>query len=1120
MKHSLQTKLSLTTILLLITVIIITCNSVIEAAESTPGFFRYPHTDGENIVFTSEGDLWKVPLKGGTAVRLTTHKGEERFPKFSPDGKWIAFSGQDDGQDDVYVIPASGGEPRRLTFHPGRDQVIGWDKENNVLFRSSRETSYRIYKIFKVSTDGGLPESIGLDKGTLISYEPEGSRIAFNRFSREFRTWKRYKGGWAQDIWVGDIDKLVFKNITDNPPQNDWDGTDAFPMWHTNGRIYFNSDRNGRSNIYSMTPEGLELKQHTEHSEFDIRWPSLGNGVIVYQNGMDIYTYYIDSNQSEMVKIKLPSDRVQAREKIIDPKKYITDFKISPDGKRVLFCARGELFTVPSKGKGLIRQLTFTSGVRDKYPNWSPDGEKIAAWSDITGEELLYLYPAKGGDPVKIGGDERGWHYPAEWSPDGEKLVFSNEELELVVLDAKSGKRKVIDRGEWEIREYCWSPDSRYLAYTFPEENYNQTVCIWDSKIDQPYRVTKDFFNSYSPCFDPEGKYLYFMSDRVANPHLDGQEMTYILDRRTRPYCMSLKKDMLSPFAPEADPDKDEDENEWDFDKKKKKGKKKGKKDDEEEKEPVKVEIDFKEIKDRIAPFPVPAGNFGNLKAVKNKIFYISWQNSGMFGDTFEGKRKRGVKLHKYNIKRDKKKIVAEVIQGYDISADGEHLLIRKEGRFEVSGIDEGFGGGFDWKEKNGDEEEDDKNVDLSGWDLRVDIRAEWHQMFNEAWRTQRDFFWDPNLHEVDWEAVRKQYLPLAARISTRDELNDLIGEMFAELNCSHAYVGGGDQRRADWRGTGLLGVDVTRHKSGFYRIDRIIEGRRWVPNLSSPFITNGDLAKVGDYIVAINGRSTAEVSNYLELLRDKAGEIVSVVINGSPSLEGGKEVIVKPMGSESALRYYDWVDNRRAYVEEKTDGKIGYIHLANMGGMGLSQFSADYLPQHNKKALILDVRYNGGGFVAPMILSHLARDMFAQGRPRHGSPYRTPSTAFYGHMAAVCNGETGSDGETFTEGFRRLGLGPIFGTRTWGGWVGIRGGKPLLDRGGITQPEFTGWGEEGKWLIEGHGTDPDSVIVDNPADVISGKDAQLDATIDYLLKKIKDDPMNWPKQPEYPNRR
>jgi len=1093
------------------------------AAEASNGFFRYPHSNGESVVFTSEGDLWQVPLSGGIAVRLTTHKGEERFAHYSPDKKWIAFSGQEDGHDDVFVIPASGGEPKRLTFHPGRDMVLGWNPKGEVLFRSSREAPYRAYRIYTVPVGGGFPESIGLDKGSLISYEPDGDRIAYNRYSREFRKWKRYKGGWAQDIWISNLKKKSFRNITDNAPLNDWDGTDAFPMWHDDGRIYFQSDRDGRANIHSMKPDGSDIKQHTHHANFDVRFPSLGNGIIVYQLGMDIYKYNIGEDKNEVVNITLPTDRIQARGKYVDPKKYITSFSLSPDGKRVLFCSRGELFTLPAKKEGLIRQLTRSSGEREKFPSWSPDGTTIAAWSDVSGEEKLYLYPAEGGEPKLLGSDNEGWHFGPEWSPDGKMIAFGNQKYELIIMNTKNGKTDIIDSGQWEISEYNWSADSRFLVYSRNETNHNNTIQVWDSEKEKVYPVTDDFFNSHSPQFDPEGKYLYFLSDRTANPHIDFHEAIYIRDRATRPYVVTLKEGEKLPFTFEVDPE--EDENEWG---------KWGKKDDDDngnddkkdkkvgEKEPVKFEIDFDRISERIAPIPVPAGNYFGLDAVKNKIFYMSWRNRGMVRDEFDKGKRRGVPLHKFNLKKKKHSIVDDAINGYDISDDGKKMLIRKRDQFMVIGIDEKPGGGHEMFKKDKDEPED-KNVNLSAWDLHINVRAEWKQMFFESWRLQRDFFWDYNMHGVDWEKVRDQYAPLADRISTRDELSDLIGEMFAELNCSHTYVWGGDQRRADYHSTGLLGVDVTRHKSGFYRIERVISGREWRNSLSSPLAAPHINAEVGEYVTAINGRSCSETKNIHQLLLNRANKITSITLNSKPSKEDGREVIIKPLGSERGLRYYDWVDGRHQYVQEKSDGKIGYIHLTNMGSAGLSQFTGSYAQQHQKPGLIMDVRYNGGGWVAEMILSHLSRKVFGLGMSRNGSRYRRPNTAFHGHMAAVCNGETGSDGETFTEGFRRLGLGPIIGTRTWGGWVGIRMDKLLIDRGMITQPEFTGWGlSDGEWMIEGWGTEPDEgfEIKEDPASFYRGDDPQLDYAIKYLLDKIENEPKQMPPMPKYPTDR
>jgi len=1099
--------------------IVLGITTVAAAAETPFGFFRYPATDGKTVVFTSEGDLWRVPLNGGTAVRLTTHEGEERYARFSPDGAWIAFSAQDDAQDDVYLIPSVGGEPRRLTYHPDRDQVVGWDRDGQIVFRSTRDIPYRGYRLYRIPREGGWLSALPLDKAAHITFEPNGPRVAFNVYFRENATWKRYKGGWAQDVWVGDLSKLEFKNVTDNPPVNEWDGMDAFPMWHNDGRIYFLSDRNGRGNIYSMRPDGSDLKQLTFHKDFDARWPSLGAGIIVYQHGMDVWAYEIATNKNYQVIIQLPSDRQQAREKFVNPMQFISDYELSPDGKRLLLGSRGELFTVPSKGKGLLRQLTYTSGIREKAPGWSPDGKTIAAWSDASGEEQLYLYPAEGGDPKLVGTDKRGWHFHPAWSPDGKRVAYGNEELELVVMDIESGKIRVVDTGAWEITDYVWSPDSHYLAYSRSEPNYNRTIQIWDSKEGKVFPVTDDFFSSSNPVFDPEGQYLYFFSDRTANPHLDGQEMTYILDRRTQIFAAALKKGTASPFAPLADPRELEEEEHGKNGDADKGGKDSKDKTDKEEKapEPVIVVIDFDGLSTRIVPFPVSADNYFNLRAVKGKVFYQSYENEGMLGtDLFEDEHKEGFKLYRFDIKKQKARTIADDITGYDISRNGEKLLLRTKDAFTVIGVDEEPGGG---EEHGKDEDKDNKNVDLTGWDLRVDVRAEWKQMFYEAWRLQRDFFWDPNMHGVDWKAVRDQYGTLADRISTRGELNDLIGEMLAELNCSHTYIWGGDTRRVEGHSTGLLGVDLTRDPSGFYRINRVIPGRPWLPDCSSPLAAPGIDAKSGDYIVAINGRSTAQVPDYLELLLDKAGQITSVTLNGKPTLDGGREVIVKPLASEGYLRYNDWIDNRRAYVTEKSGGKLGYIHLTDMGGTGLSQFTQDYLPQHDKAGLIMDVRYNGGGFVAPMILSHLGRKPFSFGKPRHGSVYREPYTAFYGYIAAICNGETGSDGETFTEGFKRLGLGPVIGTRTWGGWVGIRGDKPFMDGGMVTEPEFTGWGLDRQWLIEGHGTDPDIPVEEDPSAYARGQDPQLDATIKYLLDKIAREPMPIPEAPPIPDR-
>lgn len=1119
-----KTNFSKTMLLSAITILLLFSLTLMADSEESPGFFRYPTTNGEWVVFTSEGDLWRVPFQGGTAFRLTTHEGEERFAHISEDiegKKVIAFSGQDDGQDDVYIMSLEGGAPKRLTYHPGGDQVIGWTNDKNIIFRSRRDIPFRGSRIYTISPEGGFPEVIPLTKATLISHEPGGSRIAFNRYSREFRKWKRYKGGWAQDIWVGDLKTDTFKNITDNKGTNDWDGTDAFPMWDNNGRIYYLSDRSTRANIWSMLPDGSDPQQHTTHEDFDIRFPSKNGTLIVYQHKMDIWFYNVKTKQNKKIEITLPTDRVQAREKYSDPSKYISDFSLSHYGNRLMICSRGEIFTFPSKKEGLIRQLTFDSGIREKFPRWSDEGKEILFWADESNQEKLYSIPAEGGERKLIGTDGMGWHFPPNASPDGKFAAFSNEEQSLMLMNIKSGDLTEVDKGFWEIREYSWSPDSKYLVYSRYEENYNSTIWIWDIKKEKLHPVTDDYYNSYSPTFEPTGKYLYFLSDRIANPHLDGQEMTYILDKKTLPYMVTLTKEEINPFAPKADPKGDDDEfGGWKGGEKSKKGKKDDDKDDDEEEKEIKVEIDFDGLNDRIIALPVKPGNFYGLTAVKNKVFYMSRENKGMLGRAIYNDGPKGATLHKFNIKKKKHKIVDRGIRGYDISGNNKKIVIFKKGEFIVQGVDEGGFGGFGgFGKEDKDDDENSKNVDLSKWDLKVDVRSEWRQMFQESWRFQRDFFWTPDMHKVNWQAVYDKYFPLTERISTRSELTDLIGEMFGELNCSHTYVWGGDQRRTKYHSTGLLGVDLKKDESGYYQIERIIEGRPWDKKLTSPLADPGLDVNLDDYIIKVNGRSVAEVKNIYQLFMNKADNIISLTVNDKPDLKGSHEIIVKPMGNESRLRYWDWVDGRKEYTYKKSDGKIAYIHLANMGGMGLSQFTEAYQPQHRKPAMILDVRYNGGGFVAEMILAHLGRKLVSIGRPRHGSTYRSPQTAFRGHMAAVSNGETGSDGETFTEGFQRLGLGPVIGTRTWGGWVGIRSDKPLVDRGGITQPEFTGWGMDGTYLIEGWGSDPDQLVYEHPTAELNGTDPQLDATIEYLIKKMESEPVILPEAPEYPDR-
>jgi len=1072
------------------------------------GFLRYPAVHGNKVVFTSEGDLWITEIEsdivGGRLVktslprRLTVHDGQERFAHFSPDGKWIAFTGQYDGNDDVFVIPAEGGEPRRLTYHPARDQVLGWLPDGSkIVFRSRRDSYNYTYKIFLVSPEGGYPEAMKLDMGSLITFEPGGARIAFNRFSREFRTWKGYRGGWQQDVWVGNLSTLEFHKITD------FSGTDAFPMWYGD-RIYFLSDREGRANLFSMAPDGSGVTQLTRHEEYDIRWPSLGGKRIVYQRAMDLWVYDIPTDTYAKLDIQLPSDRIRTRERFVNPERYVSSYDLSPDGKRLLLCSRGELFTFPTEKKGLIRRISHTPAFREKFASFSPDGKQVLAFSDATGEEQLFLYSAKGkGEPKQLTREGKAWRFPPRWSPDGKHIAFTDDKLTLNLVDAETGEITEIDKSEaWEIREYSWSPDSRFIVYSKPELNQLNSIYLYDLSKKKVHKVTGDLTNDTSPGFDPEGKYLYFLSDRYFNPYLDHTDLIFIFDKETLPYLVVLKAGEPSPFAPEEVGQEEEEGKKEDKDKKKDKDEEKKK-----EKEKVKVEIDFDGLAERVVKVPVEPGNYAGLRAVEGKIYYLSYENEGLLAGDRRGDEPR-FSLHMYDLEKEKHHLVASGITGYDISDDGKKVVVRKKSEFTM--MDAGA------TELPTDE---DAKVDLSGWSLDIEPKDEWRQIFNEAWRLEREFFYDPNMHGVDWPAMKEKYGKLLPRVSTRDDLNDLIGEMIAELNTSHEYVWGGDIRRAKTVSVGLLGADVRPDpKSGYYRIEKVLVGDYGEEDLMSPLAQPRVHAKSGDYLLAIDGQPVKASENYLKLLAHKAGQEVVLTINDKPSMDGARDVIIKPMSSDRELRYAAWVRDRREFVEKATDGQVGYIHLPDMSGRSLGIFGKYYFPQHNKKGLIMDVRDNGGGFVAEMILAHLSRELWSMGKARHGAAYRTPTSAFKGPIAILCNQRTGSDGETFTEGAKLLKLGKVIGMRTWGGWVGIRMDKLLVDRGMVTQPEFSGWGVQTRdWLIEGVGSIPDQEVENDPASVIRGKDPQLEEAIKYVTNELKTNPPNIPPEPKFP---
>ncbi len=1076
------------------------------ATETLPdGFYRYPTIGGGNIVFSAEGDLWKVPATGGAAMRLTAYEGEERFPKLSPDGRLIAFTAQYEGNDDVYVMSATGGEPVRLTYHPAADQALGWTAEGKVLFRSRRDHPHNDFRIFTVAPTGGIPEMIPLEPAAWISFEPDGKRLAFQKLGLEFHNWKRYQGGEAEEIYVGTLEPLTFTEVTK------YAGKDAFPMWAADGRIYFVTDRWGRPNLASMKPDGSDVKRLTSFEDYDVRWPAMGDGKIVYQHKMDIWVYDLASGRNEQVKIQLPSDRLQVREKFVDPKGTLRSWGLSKDGERIVLEARGDVFVARTKKKGLIRRITESSAARTKFPAFAPSGTNIVAWTEVNGEEQLLLHAADAAsEPRQIGNTPPGWNYGAAWSPDGKRLAWGDEKYRLHVTDAASGETIEVDRGEWEITRYVWSPDSRYLAYDVTLPTLFSQVRIWDGQDKKHYDASEPIYNATFPAWDPKGKFLYFLSDRFINPRLDRFEARFIVDEATLPCVLALQADGALPFAPrgDTDPAKPDDKK-----KDEKKDEKKDGKDDEKDKakeekiEPIK--IDFEGLAGRLVQVPVTPANYASLRAVEGKLHWLKSQNRGMMPPEDDGDEEASAaELQTYEIEKEKVSTITGGVLAYDISLDGKALVYQtKDGFTRVEA-------GATAAPK--DDAAKEAKVDLSGWTVRINPREEWKQMLREAWRRQRDFFYDSKMHGVDWEGVWKQYGPLAERISSRDDLADVLGEMFGEMNVGHAYHGGGDVRRGKSVGTGLLAADLRYDDaSGFWQIQKIYPGDYPMPDWSSPLARADLRIKPGQWLVAIDGKPLTKGEDYLRRLANRAKQEVELSINDSAKLEGARRVVVKTVAEDTRIRYATWIREMRDHVDKKSNGQIGYIHLYDMGGLGLRQFARDYPPQARKRGLIMDDRWNHGGFVAPMILAHLDRKILAVAGTRYGNADTVPSRAFRGHLAALINRQGGSDCETFALGFKEFKLGPVVGTRTWGGWVGIRGDKPLRDGGNMTEPEFGGWDMRGKdYIIEGHGVDPDVVLDLHPDGLIHGKDIQLDYAIEHLLKEIAKDPRDLPPAP------
>jgi tricorn protease len=1069
--------------------------------------FRFPTVHDSRIAFVYAGDLWTVSKNGGTARRLTSDVGYECFPRYSPDGSLIAFTGQQDGNTEVMVMPSDGGVPKRITYTAtlGRDQisdrmgpnnlVMTWKDNDEIVYRS-RKQSFNDFKghLFVSRINGGLSEQLPFSVGGFCSYSPDGNKMAMNRVFREFRTWKYYRGGMADDIWIFDMPSKQWSNITNNNAQ------DLQPMWSGN-KIYYLSDRDRTMNLFVYDVTTQQTRKITNYTDYDIKFPSLGDQDIVFEKGGELYLLNLQTEQVSKVNIRLNDDQSWSRTEWVDASKFIEGSDLSPDGNRLAFVARGDVFTVPAQS-GFTRNLTQTNGFHERNAVWSPDGKWIAYISDASGEDEIYVKGQKGeGDAQRLTSNGDNYKYYLRWSPDSKHILWADRKQNLQYVNVESKQITLIEHSDvFEYSYYDWSPDSKWICYVRPEWQTQNRIFIYHLASKTSTAVTDRWYNSYEPTFSRDGKYLMLLSDRDFNPSFSSTEFQIAYQNMTKIYLVTLSKETPSPFAPQNDEVKPREEPDVQSTTggSTKKSSSQSKKDESKPKTadqqpaPADVKIDLDGLQDRMVALPIEAAQYFNIQSQEGNIYYQK-AKPGQSGSS----------LMMYKTE-DRKEEELGAYDGYQISADGKKMSLQKGSNYYVIDLPRG-------------KIQADKTVDLSNMKVMVNKHEEWQAIFNESWRQMRDFFYAPNMHGIDWNAMKQKYGSLVPYVNHRADLSYVLGEMIGELNIGHAYVGGGDEPKPGRIQTGLLGAQLSRDASGYYRIDQILRGANWNSSLRSPLTEIGVNVKEGDFIIAVNGAATNRMDDVYAALANTAGKQVELTVNSKPSAEGSKKVVVVPISDESDLYYYNWVQRNIAYVDSATGGKAGYLHIPNMGVEGLNEFIKHFYPQLNKKALIVDDRGNGGGFVSGLVAQRLAAELVYYNMARNTIGSTDPGMLL-GPKVLLVDRYSASDGDIIAYRFKKYKLGKVIGVRTWGGTVGIRGSLPTMDGGYLMRPEFAPYDEQG-WAIEGHGVDPDIVIDNDPYLEFMGKDQQLDRAIAEILLDLKTQEKNVPPVPAFPDK-
>ncbi|MDT8303053.1 MAG: S41 family peptidase [Sedimentisphaerales bacterium] len=1125
-------------------ILVFCCTYTASAVEPHGGMMRYPDVSSTHIVFVYADDIWIVPRAGGAASPLASPAGGEGFPRFSPDGRTIAFNGNYDGNYDIYTVAVEGGIPERVTYHSSGERLCDWSFDNQLVFAMNGLGGLgRQAQLFTVPKAGGIPERLPVPYGGYGTISGDGQWLAYTPRNRDFRTWKRYRGGWASDIWLFHLAEHTSKKITD------WEGTDTIPMWQGR-KIYYLSDAgvNHRLNIWCYDLESRERRQITHFKDYDVKWPSNGpgpngEGEIVFEYDARLYLLNLGSEQATPVNISVPGARPRLRPIRKDVSGRVTDWFVSPQAKRVLVQSRGDIWTLPAKN-GTPRNLTRTSGIAEREPSWSPDGKWITYFSDESGENELVIRPADGqGEPETITSMGAGFRYQPIWSPDSKWMIFTDNESKFYVFNVEEREIRNFDRvniSGWNMgvpRGFSWSADSQWIAYTRPNKDNMNIIMLYNVNEGELHEVTNGMFSDYLPTFDRKGDFLYFFSQReISRPKYADGGLTFIYDDTSVLHAMPLREDVSNPFKAKSDEEKadkeDEDKKDDDEDKDKKekdkgtdegeeseckdpndvdpgesedlaapKDKAEEKKDDKKDKGEDKdkdknkpVEIELEDMEARCYRLPVKRGRFYYLEVNdKNHLIYLRRgdETTLQYFDPEDEKREE--------------KTVIDKVSFVQMTPDGKKLLVRSGGRM---GIIEAKPG-----------QKIENAVVTSPMNVVIEPRDEWRQVFVDAWRFMRDYFYDPHMHQVDWPAVRMQYEAMLDDCVSRRDVGYVIAEMISEVNAGHTYYGGGDVDSGPRESIGYLGVDFELDQ-GYYRITKVYEGGTWDTDARSALSTLDKKEREQcNYLFKVNGVPVDTSKAPWAAFEGLAGATVTLTVGSEPDPDEATNVVVKLLGSENDLRYRHWIESNRRYVDEESDGKVGYIHVPDTGGRGQRELFRQFTGQMNKDALIIDERWNGGGNIADRFIELLNRPIYLHIFERYENDWRVPTLSHQGPKCMMINGEAGSGGDIFPYLFRKAGLGKLIGMRTWGGVIGISRNPSLIDGARLTVPFITFYETDGTLTMEGHGVDPDIEVIDDPALMADGSDPQLDAAIEHMLDEIERNPYVPAKRPPYPDR-